>query len=375
MLTFSAADVDRALTFPGLVETLRTAFREGAVQPVRHHHTVDRPDGAASTLLLMPAWTDFRAAGTSRGGHIGVKVVTVSPDNNAIGKPAVMGLYLLLDGKTGEPQALIDGQRLTQWRTACASALAATYLAREDASKLLVIGAGALCPFLARAHAAVRPIREIRIWNRTPANAEKAAAGAAPPTVLTPRRRRSRRGARLGRHRLVGHHLDRRRWSAARAEARRACRPRRRLHARHARGGRRDDPPRPGLCRHPRRRHQGGRRHRAAAGVGRAHPTASSPTCTNWRAARSQGRGTADEITLFKSVGAALEDLAAGIACSTPCRRPRLRLTDRRAARSRELRAIAIGQRLSRSPAPAGTAASAQPAMLHRRTCRNSSAG
>ena len=176
MLMISAGDVDRCLTHAGLVETLRTAFRDGAVQPVRHHHTIERPDGAASTLLLMPAWNDFNAAGTSDGGHIGVKIVTVSPDNNVIGKPAVMGLYLLLDGKTGEPQALIDGQRLTQWRTACASALAASYLAREDAGKLLVIGAGALSPFLARAHAAVRPIRHVRIWNRTPANAEKVAA-------------------------------------------------------------------------------------------------------------------------------------------------------------------------------------------------------
>lgn len=173
MLNISAAEIDQALTFPGLVETLRTAFREGAVQPVRHHHNVERPDGTDATLLLMPAWTDFNAAGTSANGHIGVKIVTVSPDNNAIGKPAVMGLYLLLNGATGEPEALIDGQRLTQWRTACASALAASYLAREDASRLLIVGAGALSPFLARAHSAVRPIREIRIWNRTPANAEK----------------------------------------------------------------------------------------------------------------------------------------------------------------------------------------------------------
>ena len=154
---------------------MRTAFREGAVQPVRHHHTINRPDGAASTLLLMPAWSDFERAGTSDGGYLGVKIVTVSPDNNTIGKPAVMGLYLLLDGRTGEPLAMIDGQRLTQWRTACASALAASYLAREDASKLLLIGAGALSTFLARAHSAVRPIRQIRIWNRTTANAEKVA--------------------------------------------------------------------------------------------------------------------------------------------------------------------------------------------------------
>ena len=173
MLTISADDVDRALDFPSLVETLRAAFKAGAVQPVRHHHAVERPAGAASTLLLMPAWTDFGAASVLDHGYIGVKIVTVSPDNNALGKPAVMGVYLLLDGMTGEPRALIDGQRLTQWRTACASALAADYLARKDASKLLVVGAGALAPFLAQAHAAVRPIRDIRIWNRTPANAEK----------------------------------------------------------------------------------------------------------------------------------------------------------------------------------------------------------
>lgn len=175
MLMISADAVDRALSFAGLVEALRTMFRDGAVQPVRHHHTIERPDGAASTLLLMPAWGDFGAAGTSAGGHIGVKIVTVSPDNNIVGKPAVMGVYLLLDGKTGEPQALIDGQRLTLWRTACTSALAATYLAPKDASRLLVVGAGALCPFLAKAHSAVRPISQIRIWNRTPANGEKAA--------------------------------------------------------------------------------------------------------------------------------------------------------------------------------------------------------
>ncbi len=177
MRMIDARQVDENLSFPGLVETLRTAFAEGAIQPVRHHHAIDRPDGAASTLLLMPAWTDFERAGTSDGGHVGIKIVTVSPDNNKVGKPAVMGLYLLLDGKTGEPQALIDGQRLTQWRTACASALAATYLARSDAERLLIVGAGALAPFLAKAHSAVRPIRHVTIWNRTPENAEKVVTG------------------------------------------------------------------------------------------------------------------------------------------------------------------------------------------------------
>ena len=234
MLSISADDVDRALTFSGLVETLRTAFSSGAVQPVRHHHTIERPDGAASTLLLMPAWTDFNAAGTSAGGYIGVKVVTVSPDNNALGKPAVMGLYLLLDGTTGEPCALIDGQRLTQWRTACASALAASYLAREDASRLLIVGAGALAPFLARAHASVRPIREIRIWNRTPDNARKVAASLSIPDVLVKHVTDLDEQLGMGRHRLVGNDLDTTPGERRAAQGRCPCRSRRRLYTRYA---------------------------------------------------------------------------------------------------------------------------------------------
>jgi len=169
----SADEVDRVLTHEGLMETLREAFRKGAVQPLRHHHTVDRPTGTASTLLLMPAWSDFSAPGLEGGGYIGVKIVTVSPDNNAKNLPAIMGVYLLLDGQTGEPRALIDGQRITLWRTACASALAADYLAREDATSMLMVGAGALAPFLVRAHAAVRSIKRVAVWNRTPANAER----------------------------------------------------------------------------------------------------------------------------------------------------------------------------------------------------------
>ena len=215
MLTVSADGVDAALTFGGLVETLREAFRAGAVQPVRHHHTIERPDGAASTLLLMPAWSDFNAAGSSGGGHIGVKVVTVSPDNNALGKPAVMGLYLLLDGRTGEPQALIDGQRLTQWRTACASALAASYLAR----------AGRLAPSHHRRRCALPVSGESPFGGaadqRDPylePDAGQCREGGRGAAQRRPRRAsglRSRCRARRGRHRFVGDHLHASRWSRA----------------------------------------------------------------------------------------------------------------------------------------------------------------
>ncbi len=176
MKLVSPVEVDALLNWPDMINAIELAFRQGVIQPVRHHHTVERPDGAASTLLLMPAWSDFDALGNSSKGYMGVKIVTVSPDNGAVSKPAVMGVYLLLDGKTGEPKALIDGQRLTLWRTAGASALAARYLAREDASKLVVLGAGALSGFLARAHSAIRPINDISIWNRNFAGAEKVAA-------------------------------------------------------------------------------------------------------------------------------------------------------------------------------------------------------
>ena len=132
-------------------------FAEGVCAPTRHHHAIARPDGTDGTLLLMPAWTDFVARGTSAGGYVGVKIVTVNPDNNEHGSPAVMGIYFLADGKTGKPLALIDGQALTVWRTACASALAASYLARQDAARMTMVGAGKLAPHLIRAHAGRPP--------------------------------------------------------------------------------------------------------------------------------------------------------------------------------------------------------------------------
>ena len=175
LLIIPAHAVDAKFTFPELVETLRRGFRSGAVAPVRHHHTIERPDAADPTLLLMPAWSDFVAQGHSERGYVGVKIVTVVPDNPSRNKPTVTGVYLLLSGRTGEPLAIIDGQALTLWRTAAASALAARYLAREDARRLLMVGAGALAPYLIRAHAAVRPIEEVLVWNRNPESAERLA--------------------------------------------------------------------------------------------------------------------------------------------------------------------------------------------------------
>jgi ornithine cyclodeaminase len=86
-----------------------------------------------------------------------------------------MGVYVLLDGETGEPIAFIDGPALTLRRTAAASALAAKYLARTDCERLLMVGTGALAPHLVEAHASVRPIRNVLVWGRDPEKAARLA--------------------------------------------------------------------------------------------------------------------------------------------------------------------------------------------------------
>ena len=153
------------LGYATLADALASAFCSDIVLPVRHHHTIARPDRDA-TLLLMPAWT------AESDGFVGCKLVTVFPANTTRNLPSLYGLYVLLSGATGEPLALLDGRMLTAWRTAAASALSARYLARTDASHLLMLGAGALAPHLVRAHASVRPISNVLLWNRTRRNAE-----------------------------------------------------------------------------------------------------------------------------------------------------------------------------------------------------------
>lgn len=176
MRIVSATDLAGVLDFPDLVAALRAAFREGGVVPTRHHHKIPLQDEPAATLLLMPAWHDRASAARVEPGYLGLKVVSVYPGNAARGKPSVSGTYLLMDGGSGEPLAVIDGQALTLWRTAAASALAASYLARADAARLVMVGAGALAPYLIAAHASVRPIAEVLVWNRDMARAERLAA-------------------------------------------------------------------------------------------------------------------------------------------------------------------------------------------------------
>ncbi|WP_288905339.1 ornithine cyclodeaminase family protein [uncultured Sneathiella sp.] len=162
------SEIAAALHYPALIDALRDMFVSGCTQPLRHHHGLDPENERKGTLLIMPAWQS--------GGFLGLKTVTVMPENGEKGLPSVQGTYLLFDANNGSALALMDAGELTTRRTAAASALAASYLALKDASKMLMVGAGAMAPCLIRAHAAVRDIREVTIWNHRTEKAEKLAA-------------------------------------------------------------------------------------------------------------------------------------------------------------------------------------------------------
>ena len=154
------------LPFDRLVPALREAFCVGATVPLRHVH---QPGAGtdSGTSLLMPAW--------DADGFYGVKIVNIYPGNAARGLPGLHSSYILHDGRTGVPLALLDGNEITSRRTAAASALAASFLARPDASRMLVVGAGRVGSLVAPAMAAVRALQRVEVWNRDPAAAVRCA--------------------------------------------------------------------------------------------------------------------------------------------------------------------------------------------------------
>ncbi|MES1925524.1 ornithine cyclodeaminase family protein [Salinisphaera sp. T31B1] len=163
MLTIDAATARRALSFERLVPTLREAFIAGCDVPPRHHHH-GVGNAADSTLLLMPAWS---------GPYMGIKLVSVFPGNGKLGLPGLHASYLLCDADTGQHLALIDGDQITARRTAAASALGASYLARKNADSLLILGAGRIGSLMAAAYRSVRPIERVTVWNQSMGNAQR----------------------------------------------------------------------------------------------------------------------------------------------------------------------------------------------------------
>lgn len=161
----SNAQINDLLEYPILIETLRQAFAANYTTPLRHHHNFENPAADRhSTLLLMPSWDNEK--------YLGVKMVTISPENSQRKLPTIQGTYFLFELTTGIPLLQCDARLLTVKRTAAASALASTYLSRPDSNCLLMIGTGFLAPHLIEAHAAVRPIRTVKVWGRNFAKAQ-----------------------------------------------------------------------------------------------------------------------------------------------------------------------------------------------------------
>ncbi|AUC86589.1 ornithine cyclodeaminase [Polaribacter sp. ALD11] len=152
--------IEKNTVFTELVQKLQENFSDkNVIVPMRHHHDFPNPTtNTDSTLLLMPAWNS--------GKDAGVKVVTVSPENSQFNLPSINGTYIYFDAINGTLKAILDAKSLTVKRTAAASALASSFLSRKDANSLLMIGTGALSTNLIKAHASVRPIKNVFIWGR-----------------------------------------------------------------------------------------------------------------------------------------------------------------------------------------------------------------
>lgn len=169
MRHFDAAAVEAATPYKDLIEAIGAAFRDGGTSPERHNHQIPTTSDNG-TLLVMPSW--------SNAGYFGVKLATVYAGNAAKNLPTVNGIYALFDQETGTPLATFDAAMLTARRTAAASAFAASRLARADAESLLIVGTGRMSRSLIQAHCTTRSIQKIRVWGRSQRKAEALVADA-----------------------------------------------------------------------------------------------------------------------------------------------------------------------------------------------------
>jgi ornithine cyclodeaminase len=171
MQFFDFAAVHRHLPFAQLIDALEAAHRGPEPRHFRYIAEEARAEGGHPDIfIILPAW--------QAGEGIGVKLVTSFPGNREKhGIPTVNGLYVWIDGETGVPMAVMDGEALIFRKTAADSALGSRLLSRPDSEVMLMVGAGALAPYLIEAHPVARPsLKRLMIWNRTAATADALAA-------------------------------------------------------------------------------------------------------------------------------------------------------------------------------------------------------
>jgi len=164
MEIIGAQELGRRLSMTAGIDALELAFREQDPSAGLLRSNVDTPAGS---LLLMPA---------SGAAGVGVKLVTISPGNPDRGLPLINAVYVVFDANTQEPEAVIDGAALTALRTAAVSGLATRWLANDDAARLVIFGSGVQATSHLEAMLAVRPIEHVTIVSRTSERAEALAA-------------------------------------------------------------------------------------------------------------------------------------------------------------------------------------------------------
>jgi alanine dehydrogenase len=155
MLILDAAQIAALVSMPRMIEAMRTAFASEVLAPIRQVLPV--PGGSARQLLIMPA---FEPTGAGV-----VKLSMVFQENRSEGRPTIQGVVVVFSER-GAPMAILDAGAVTRMRTAAASACASSYLSRADSTHLLLVGSGTLAPYMVQAHCAVRPIRRVSIWGR-----------------------------------------------------------------------------------------------------------------------------------------------------------------------------------------------------------------
>ena len=155
MKHFDMKAIQTALPYPLLVDALAQGLQQFAETPARSFFS---PNQDASCVMIMPAWRPHQM--------MGVKLVSVWPENNAKGESAVSAVYVLISCLDGRPLAVLDGTELTLRRTAAAAALAAKRLARESSETLAVLGTGSLSVPLVQAHTDTMRFKNVLVWGR-----------------------------------------------------------------------------------------------------------------------------------------------------------------------------------------------------------------
>jgi ornithine cyclodeaminase/alanine dehydrogenase-like protein (mu-crystallin family) len=159
--------IKKNISYLELRNALKLAFRESTIQcpPKLAYEYKNGIGREENTLLFMPAWDNKK--------YLGVKLITATPHNSTMDIPYLNGLYVLFDAENGMPLATMDAKLITNMRTAATSVLATTFLAKENASSVLVLGNGSLSPYYISAYASMAGIKKIYLWGRNLAKSQK----------------------------------------------------------------------------------------------------------------------------------------------------------------------------------------------------------